>query len=381
MFPIPRRPFSFLAIALLSFMPSPAWANFAWPFLGVVNSEAWGVKEITITAEHLVIDLRPLASADPARVEVHYELNNSGGPRHFDLLFVSGEVKLSEFEALVNDRLVETRVLSWQESQDLWTRAPKSWRPPHKAPGLEGGETFYGYRKSEMELVTLPVELPSGPSTLRVRYLAHACGTDERPTITWQFPYVLAPAREWGGFDRLDVDVYLPAGWEGRSTPALEREGDGLRGSFEGVPADALMIATGPPVPAEYHWAVWSSVVIWVVVLVGGWAICWSVGRQLGVAQARTRLAGEEVSPETRFRHVVVKALPAVILGPLIYASVPLCMAMIRGSLHGQQNPSIGLRLAMGSFCALPLIVPMVIALWILTFWSASRSARRTETG
>jgi len=37
----------------------------------------------------------------------------------------------------------------------------------------------------------------------------------------WQLGYVLAPAREWGGFGRLDVRVELPRGWEAAATLLL----------------------------------------------------------------------------------------------------------------------------------------------------------------
>ena len=59
------------------------------------------------------------------------------------------------------------------------------------------------------------------------------------PTITWQFAYVLAPARAWGGFGGLDVEVLLPHGWRAAYTPDLLRNGDMLRRNFDVVPADA----------------------------------------------------------------------------------------------------------------------------------------------
>src|SRR6516165_5242268 len=100
MLPIQRTPFYFLAIGLLSFILfSPAWANFAPRFWGDIASEPAGFKEVTINQEQLVIDLRPLVRAEPARVEATYNLLNCGASKHLDLLFISGEVGVADFEA------------------------------------------------------------------------------------------------------------------------------------------------------------------------------------------------------------------------------------------------------------------------------------------
>jgi len=103
-----------------------------------------------------------------------------------------------------------------------------------------------------------------------VRYPARAGGTDERyPTTTWQFPYVLAPARDWGEFGRLDVVVHVPDGWQAQSTPPLERQQTTLRGSFMGLPADALLVTTRAPVPPQYRGAAWLSAAIFLLTVLG----------------------------------------------------------------------------------------------------------------
>jgi hypothetical protein len=369
--------FRCLAVSAMIVALTPAtFANFAPRFMGTVTSEAWGVKEIAITHETLTIDLRPLLTADPAGIEVRYELNNSGNAKQLELLFLSGEQHMSEFEAFINDKPVETHILSEKQSADLWSRAPKNWRVPESAPGLSQVEVYFGIR-DRAPIVTLSLDLPPGPSTLRVNYRAQACGAAERPTVTWQLPYMLAPAREWGDFGKLDVVVHLPSGWEARSSPELEREGDILHGSFEGVPADALLIATGPPVPAEYQWAVRFSVALWVSVLVGGVVMCWWVGRRLGVARARA--ANTQESLAMRLGGFALRVFPALLWGALILACFPVSIKMQIASLHGQESPSM----TMTSFwivapCFFVFIFPFCVLVGIgLTSWSASRSARR----
>jgi hypothetical protein len=247
---------------------------------------------------------------------------------------------MRDFEASIDDKLLQTKILPSDAARRLWKHAPESWRPPPESPGLKGEETYYVFRgyTREPDLVALSLELLPGPSTLRVRYSAHACGTAERPTVTWQLPYVLAPAREWGGFGQLDVVVHLPSAWEARSTPALERDGDTLRGSFDGVPADALLIATGAPVPAEYHRAVWFLNGLWVAVLVGGPVMCWWVGRRLDIARTRFSPATAELGRAIPLRGLLLQILPGLLWGALIYTSVPVSVGMVKASFTDRKT-------------------------------------------
>src|SRR5262249_40558033 len=160
-----------------------------------IASEPCGVKEVGIAQEKLVVDLRPLVRAEPARVEATYNLLNSGASKRLDLLFVSGEVGVADFEARLDGKLLQTRLLPSDEAASVGKCARKSCLPPRESPGLVQGETLCVFRDHNRpwDVVDLSLELPSGPSTLRVKYSAYACGTAERPTVTWQLPYVLAP--------------------------------------------------------------------------------------------------------------------------------------------------------------------------------------------
>src|SRR5205823_5349730 len=132
----------------------------------------------------------------------------------------------------------------------------------------------------ELTTLAFAVELPPGRSTLTARYQARACGTDEGyPTATWQFPYVLAPAKEWGGFGGLDVVVHVPEGWQASATPPLGRVGDALRGHFEGVPADCLAVAARRPVGPELNRAVRAYGALYAGAVVVGGVLCWLIGR------------------------------------------------------------------------------------------------------
>lgn len=227
-------------------------------------------------------------------------------------------------------------------------------------------------------MVAFSLDLPTGSSALRVRYRARACGAAERPTVTWQLPYVLAPAREWGAFGRLDVTVHLPDSWDARSTPALEREGDTLRGSFTELPADALLLATGAPVPREYSWAVWLSEALWGLVLLGGPVMCWLAGRRLARARATSKALGGGKIIRVAFREFVLGVFPALLWGACIFALVPMSMGIIKPTLHGQESPEFGEPWLWGT-CLICVLIPAAVLLGVIvTQWRASRAPKTT---
>ena len=377
-----RATFRLCLAGIVNLVLAPAaWANFAPRFWGDAAGEPWGLKNVAITQERLTVDLRPLADKDPVRVEVTYDLHNAGAPKHLDLLFISGQAGLSDFEAHLGKQPLPAQPLPAAEARRLWEQAPRSWRPPQEAPGLVLEKTYYllSTWATTPELVAFPLDLPPGPSTLNVRYRARASGSaDQRPTVTWQLPYVLAPAREWGTFGRLEVVVHVPGGWEARSTPALAREGDTLRGSFNELPGDALLFATGAPVPPGYYWAVGFAVALWVAVIVGGPPMCWWAGRRLGRAGGCARGSGGEATGQAALRGFVLGVFPALLWGALIYASAPASLGMIKWSLHGQESPSFADPWSAGP--CVNCFIPAAFLLGVgIAFGSAGRAARRNS--
>lgn len=125
---------SCLAGVVSLFAVPAARANFAPRFWGDATSEPWGLKNVAIAREQLTIDLRPLADGQPVRVEVAYDLKNDGDYKHLDLLFVSGEVGVRDFEAHLGDHLLPSQLLPSDESRRLWKQSPPSWQPPAIGP-------------------------------------------------------------------------------------------------------------------------------------------------------------------------------------------------------------------------------------------------------
>jgi hypothetical protein len=382
---LPLRVTTIFCAAVLGalFLIPAARANFAPRFWGDVNTEPWGLKEVAIVHEQLTIDLRPLAALEPAYVEVAYDLSNAGASKRLDLLFVSGEAGVHDFEAHLGNEPVPARLLPREELRRHLDRFPRDWAPPESAPGIDREKTYFARKRWDRDTEPTPVEfsleLPPGLSTLRVRYRARPCGADEGyPTATWQFPYILAPAREWGDFGRLDVVVQVPDGWQARSTPPLERDGATLRGSFTGLPADILLLATRAPAPSEYYWAAWISAALFILTVSGGGILCWWAGRRQGLSWAR--FGTTEKGGGKQWAAPLAVGLSVLWGAAVFVAGDILPQALMRAPLHGQERPDFHEAFdVLFYLCSLFASSVAVLCGVAITLWSASRAARRAS--
>jgi hypothetical protein len=267
------------ALALL-LASTAARANVGPPSSGgqLVAEPVGVLRDVAITREALTIDLRPLAGNGLARVEAVYHLYNRGDRKTIDLIFASGADDVADFEVRLDDRRLAS-------APDPRTQLPESWRPPRYTPGLHGeGELEYlRWHHRRISPVGFTAEIPPGRHTLAVRYAAEASThLHGHPTVYRQFAYVLAPARAWAAFGGLDVTVVLPPGWAAASTPPLARDGDTLRGSFKGVPADALALTVQAPEGWAYPVVLLGSLGVLGLVLLVGPFVCWWGGRSRG---------------------------------------------------------------------------------------------------
>ena len=291
-------------------IPLPVWAN-AGPFetSASVVAEPIGIRDVSITRETLTIDLRPVADGKPAQVEAVYHLHNRGPERRLDLVFAFGSNETSDFQVLLGDQAVAVVPVEWDKTHNAWAlpasfgepaagpattfrrwSMPRSWQLPEETPGLGGGRGLkYGGSWSPVRPAGFTVVVPPGRETLRVRYLARVKHTYARPAMYRQFAYILAPARAWDSFGGLDVTVYLPDGWSVASNPALNREGDALRGTFDAIPADALALTFRPPVPSGYRAVTYTGWGLFGLAGFGGLALCWWGGRAKGRFLGRLR--------------------------------------------------------------------------------------------
>jgi hypothetical protein len=271
-----------LTLALLLLLPVHALANTAAPWRsGQSLGEPAGLKSVRIDRETLTLDLRGLADGGPALIEATYHVYNTGAALTTDLVFIVGS-QLGEGSGV------------WLDGQevpherDAPHEKPSSWLPPRTTPGIDGGKPLH-YSASGKALA-FKVTLPTGAHQLRVKYDAKASSySGSSPSLYWQLGYVLAPARDWGGFSDLQVKVVLPTGWSATSEPPLDRAGDELVGTFQGIPADALALTVQAP-PRTPAWLL--SILSWtcaLLALVAAPVLIWrfsgALGRKLAAAR------------------------------------------------------------------------------------------------
>jgi hypothetical protein len=357
---------------LLGFLlPTSVWANIGPKWWGDPSAEPQGLKGVAITHEKLTIDLRPLADVQPVQVHAIYQLNNPGRVKKLDLLFITGVEVVSDFEVRLGDRLIESKRLPSEQSPD---KLPWDWKPPEYLPGIDSEQThpWNRFGLTEKTLLAFSIELPPGPSTLEAHYRARATGASENyPTVTWQFPYILAPAREWGNFGRLDVTVYLPEAWQSNSTPKLEREGGVLRGHFTSLPANCLSVAVRAPVGPELQRTIRVYAIVYGFVLLCGGILCWWGGRLLGwLLVNKTSYRSSLWAVPGAFLMAI--AWPAAFLATLTYARMA-----IYDLLAGQENPYfyehfIGPNL--GTLCLMPFVFLTGFVLAVRGFWRSLRT-------
>jgi hypothetical protein len=236
--------------ALLCVAVAPvASANMGVPtFPGDAAGEpAAALAEVDVVRETLVFDLAPLAAAEPAQVRATYRVYNDGPEARLDLTFVAPGLAGDTGSVVVDGRAVPAQPV---DSAAL----PAAWRPPRVTPSVSqmGGTLDYAVRRDAAGGLRFGLALAPGEHDVVVSY-------DTRPGEyhsteayrTHQIGYVLAPARTWRSFGKLDVEVRLPRGWEAAASLPLAREGDVRRGAIDGVPADTLGIAARHPAPAR----------------------------------------------------------------------------------------------------------------------------------
>lgn len=286
-------------------IPGVAAANMAQPWspgdpVGEPSGALW---QIEVLHEQLRLDLRPFEARQPAIVEATYRVRNSAGPAAVDLVFVapgltSGSVAL------------DGRVLPAQPVERLVL--PDEWSAPNATPGFDGRDMLYEVRTSAGAAAGLAFQavIPPGEHEVRVQYSVRPGENHWSVYRAYQLGYVLAPARSWGGFGTLDLEVHVPSGWEVASTLPLQRTGDVLAARFQGIPADTLGLTVRHPVPAngDIEAGEWMPL--------AGFYLAGIVAIGAGVAAGR--FIGKRSS--ARLRHVAIAL--ATLLGVVVAAVV-----------------------------------------------------------
>jgi len=231
------------------------------------------LTDLEVLSERIELDLRPLASASAMPVKVRYQIRNQGPAGTRRLVFVTPGLERGEIR--LDGKLLPRAAMKRE-------KIPRKWIEAARTPAIDGDDTLpYSFAEEANVIV---FSLPLGAAAtheLQIAYhLAPAWYDTGVPYVSHQVGYLLEPARRFGRFGTLQLEVHLPGGWEAASVPRLRREGDRLSGRFDGVPADFLGITARRPL--EYRWG-WVLVALGLAIgLAGGLWLTVRLGRATG---------------------------------------------------------------------------------------------------
>ncbi len=356
------KSFTFLLLALLAW-PARVQANISAPWQeGTPAAEPGGnLGQLEVIREELAMDLRPLAQGtERVPVRVRYEVRNRGPALTSKLVFVTPGIASGEV-------LLDGKVLQGTESR--METLPEVWQNA-QTPDLDGGSLRYESYEMSAETRVLAFSLTlaeRAQHVIEVRYeLMPGWNDTSDMYLSHQIAYLLAPARQWGDFGTLDVQVQIPAGWEAAALPALQRQGDTLVGQFQGVPADFLGVTVRRP--AEHGWG-------WILLGISAVA-----GVVLGPMLAR-RL-GRRTAMWSRGRALLV-GLGASVLAGVLLLGLPAGALLLWEALL--DHTQLAVRYLYGVNMTLFLLGPLVGAFYVILaavlFVWARRWARRERAG
>jgi len=249
----------------------PIWANAGLPWWAFLPwdlfAEPGGLEHAVIDHEQLHIDATPLTDEARVHIEATYEVD-------VDEAFATPLVFITTLPE-VRSPTVTLDGTALALTRTDFVGEPPSWAPPYRS-----------YDEEPTQELAFEVAMEPGRHELSVAYDAVIAGADHDHSglLTWEVPYALAPARDWGGFGTLDVVVDLPPGWQADATPSLRRDGDQLAGHFDGLPADHLRLLLRAPVPLLGQVAWLLGPLVWLL-----WAATLPVGTLLLGRRAHTR--------------------------------------------------------------------------------------------
>lgn len=235
-----------LSILALGIISTVAIANIASPRTSgdLVGEPTGSLRSLAIIREMLSLDLRPLNKVGLARIVATYQVRNESLPTSVDLVFISPGIKAGS---------ITVDGASVPSTPVKLLNLPPEWQPPKTLPGISGlpftqqPKNDYTVNNTLASGLRFAATLPKGEHQLQVSYDMHPSTYDASIYRDYQIAYILAPARSWATFGVLEVSVNLPAGWMVANSLPMKRTGNTLRATFNGLPADSLLITTRPP--------------------------------------------------------------------------------------------------------------------------------------
>ncbi|MGB3640454.1 MAG: hypothetical protein WBA39_23200 [Rivularia sp. (in: cyanobacteria)] len=263
---------TFVLVLLSLMIPEAVNANMAGFHIGESIGEPTGdFRNLGIVWEKLNFDLRGLKDLGESTVTAIYQIRNDGEEIPVELLFVSPGIKTSNVT-------LDGKTIAAEKIKN--PKVPPTWRAPSRLPTADGGSLKYfplGFSNSALKFKPT---IGRGEHQIQVKYVVEPSSYDYSIYKDYKVIYILAPAKNWAFFNRLDVEVKIPEEWKVATSLPMKRTDNILKATFNKIPADNLVIATTPYLPRYL-----SSIIslIPVVFYIGGLI----AARYIGIATTR----------------------------------------------------------------------------------------------
>lgn len=263
---------TFLLVLLSLIIPKAVNANMSGKHIGKSIGEPTGdFRNLGIVWEKLNFDLRALKDLGESTVTAIYQIRNDGEEIPVELLFVSPGIKNSNVtldgKAIVAETINNPKV-------------PPTWRSPSRVPIANGDSIRYFATESSNTALKFKPTIGKGEHQIQVKYVVEPSSYKYSISKNYQVVYILAPAKDWAFFNRLDVEIKIPQNWKVVTSLPMKRTGNILKATFNKIPADNLTISTTPHLPRYVS----SIISVTPVVFYGGGLIA---ARYIGIATTR----------------------------------------------------------------------------------------------
>ncbi|BAY81961.1 hypothetical protein NIES267_14390 [Calothrix parasitica NIES-267] len=230
---------TFLLVLLSLIIPEAVNANMANPWQGehLIGEPTGDFRNLGIVWEKLNFDLRPLNDFGESTVTAIYQIRNDGEQIPVELLFVSPGIKTGKVT-------LDGKTIAAETVKN--PKLPPNWEPPSRVPTSGGGSIRYFVNKSINSALKFKPTIPQGEHQIQVKYVVAPSSYDYSIYKDYQVVYILAPAKNWAFFKRLDVEIKIPENWKVTTSLPMKRTGNILKANFNKIPADNLAISTSP---------------------------------------------------------------------------------------------------------------------------------------
>ncbi|MBV6621701.1 MAG: hypothetical protein KI793_01905 [Rivularia sp. (in: Bacteria)] len=263
---------TFLLVLLSLIIPKAVNANMSGSHIGESIGEPTGdFRNLGIVWEKLNFDLRPLKDLRESTVTAIYQIRNDGEEIPVELLFVSPGIKTSS--VTIDGKAIAAEAVTIEE-------LPPTWRSPYQLPTSDGGSIKYFPSLSSNTALKFKPTIEPGEHQIQVKYVVEPSSYKYSIYKDYKVIYILAPAKDWAFFKRLEVEIKIPEKWKAATSLPMKRTGNILKAAFNKIPADNLTIATSPHLP----WYLNSIISLTPVVFYIGGLIA---ARYIGIATTR----------------------------------------------------------------------------------------------